>query len=264
MARGFKSRVTVLNVLEFPAAQYFGFEPSRIWSIAEIAEMRQEQRKSLDAFVRQHFVDTDVHAEAVEGEAASAIIAAAEGIGNDLIMMPTRGTGPFRRYLIGSVTAKVLNDARCPVWTSVHREDRSLPDPLRRGPVLCAVNLEAESVPLLRFAAEFAASWSTTLHVLHVIPAVDELSQNRGVAAVRKYLFEKARRKWQEICNEANVDAELTLAGGDVPCAVADCAEKIGAAVVVIARAKMHKAFGGLRTRAYTIIRESPCPVIAV
>jgi nucleotide-binding universal stress UspA family protein len=119
-------------------------------------------------------------------------------------------------------------------------------------------------VSLLRFAAEFAASWSTTLHVLHVIPAVDELSHNRGVAAVREYLFEKARGKWKEIRNAANVDTDLTLAGGDVSSAVAESAEKLGAAVVVIARAKMQKAFGGLRTRAYTIIRESPCPVIAV
>jgi nucleotide-binding universal stress UspA family protein len=114
MARAYNSRVTVLNVLEFPAAQYFGFEPSRIWSLGEIAQMREEQRKSLDAFVREHYADVDVGAEAVEGEAARGITAAAERAGSDLIMMPTRGTGPFRRYLIGSVTAKVLYDAVCP------------------------------------------------------------------------------------------------------------------------------------------------------
>jgi nucleotide-binding universal stress UspA family protein len=264
MARRYNSRVTVLNVLEFPAAQYFGFEPSRVWSQGEIDQMRKEQWQSLQAFVRERFSDTDVRAEAAEGEPASAITAVAERAESDLIMMPTLGMGPFRRYLIGSVTAKVLNDASCPVWTSAHRDDRALPLPPANGPVLCAVNLEVESVPLLQFAAELAASWCTTLRVLHAIPAVDEFSLNRGVAAVRKYLFEKARNEWGDIRNSATVDAELMLAGGEVSRAVADNAESMGAQVVVIARAKMQKAFGGLRSRAYSIIRESPCPVIAV
>jgi nucleotide-binding universal stress UspA family protein len=264
MARRYKSRVTVLNVLEFPAAQYFGFEPSRVWSQVEIDQMGEEQRQSLLAFVRECLPDTDVRAEAAEGEAARVITAVAQRDASDLIMMPTLGMGPFRRYLIGSVTAKVLNDASCPVWTSAHREDRPLPLPPANGPVLCAVNLEAESVALLGFAADLAASWSTNLRVLHAIPAVDELSHNRGVAAVRKYLFEKARNKWGDICKAANADADLMLAGGEVSRAVAETAERVGAQVVVIARAKMQKALGGLRTRAYAIIRESPCPVIAV
>jgi len=37
-------------------------------------------------------------------------------------MMPTHGLGGFRRFLLGSVTAKVLHDADCPVWTGVHLE----------------------------------------------------------------------------------------------------------------------------------------------
>jgi nucleotide-binding universal stress UspA family protein len=34
--------------------------------------------------------------------------------------LPTHGLGAFRRSLIGSITAKVLHDAECPVWTGVH------------------------------------------------------------------------------------------------------------------------------------------------
>ncbi len=37
--------------------------------------------------------------------------------------MPTHGYGPFRRFILGSVTAKVLHDADCPVWTGVHLEE---------------------------------------------------------------------------------------------------------------------------------------------
>ena len=37
-------------------------------------------------------------------------------------MMLTHDYGPFRRFLLGSVTAKILHDAACPVWTSAHLE----------------------------------------------------------------------------------------------------------------------------------------------
>ena len=43
--------------------------------------------------------------------------------GVDLIVMPTHGYGGFRRVLLGSVTAKVLHEVRCPVWTTAHSED---------------------------------------------------------------------------------------------------------------------------------------------
>ena len=54
---------------------------------------------------------------------ATAIISFAETNGVDLIMMPTHGYGPVRSFLLGSVAAKVLHDARCPVWTSSHAGD---------------------------------------------------------------------------------------------------------------------------------------------
>jgi hypothetical protein len=34
-----------------------------------------------------------------------------------MILMPTHGYGPFRQMLLGSVTAKVLHDSKCPVLT---------------------------------------------------------------------------------------------------------------------------------------------------
>jgi hypothetical protein len=130
--------------------------------------------------------------------------------------------------------------------------------------LLCAVNLEADSVPLLRWAEQFAASWSATLRVLYVDPAVDEESDNRGVVAVRKYLFERAREKWESIRASAEVDVDLNLAGGDVSGAVALAAERERANVILISRGRTKKPLGQLRGNAYAIIRESPCPVIAI
>ena len=57
-----------------------------------------------------------------EGDPGSRIVEAARASGFDLIMMPSRGRGTFRSALLGSVTAKVLHDAECAVWTAAHTE----------------------------------------------------------------------------------------------------------------------------------------------
>ena len=57
-----------------------------------------------------------------------------------MIMMPATGLGRFRRVLLGSVTAKVLHDVSCPVWTSAHEPDPTLAAPGTYRTILCAVD----------------------------------------------------------------------------------------------------------------------------
>ena len=60
-----------------------------------------------------------------------------------VILMPTHGYGPFRRFILGSNTAKVLHDADCPVWTGVHLETLSL-----NGESVMAKKIEKSEQPL--------------------------------------------------------------------------------------------------------------------
>jgi len=51
---------------------------------------------------------------------------------------------------------------------------------------------------------------------------------------------------------------------GDVPHTVRLVAEAEGADLLWIGRGHAHGLLGRLRTNAYAILRESPCPVVAV
>src|ERR1700676_749757 len=78
------------------------------------------RQAQLDAFLADElkYFTTD-RACAVGDDPAEAIVDEAREWGADLVMLPTHGLGFFRRHLLGSVTAKVLYDLNCPVWTSV-------------------------------------------------------------------------------------------------------------------------------------------------
>jgi nucleotide-binding universal stress UspA family protein len=52
--------------------------------------------------------------------------------------------------------------------------------------------------------------------------------------------------------------------GGDAPHVVCGAAESRQADLLVIGRGSAAGMFGRLRTSAYAIIRQSPCPVVSV
>src|SRR5262249_19194168 len=149
----------------------------------------------------------------------------AQGEGMDLIMMPTHGHGPVRRFLVGSVTAKILHDAECPVWTSVHTgAPTKTPEPVEI--VMCALDSGQSSVPLMQWAGWIAGCYGATLKLVHVIPAVNETSMNPGEKEVRRYLFCKARDEFATWRREAGVKAEVQLRGGEIAVKVADTAQQ--------------------------------------
>src|SRR5205823_12531704 len=76
--------------------------------------------------------------------------------------------------LLGSVVSKILHDAQCPVWTATHTESPPVKQHLRCQYIMCAIDGSENSLPVLRWAAEFAKDAKATLRVIHVLPALDE------------------------------------------------------------------------------------------
>lgn len=73
-----------------------------------------------------------------------------------LIMMPTRGHGVFRNFLLGSITAKVLHDVTRPVLTGVHAEKHS-------AKAISTVACTAQTEDVLAWAKELANTFGARL-----------------------------------------------------------------------------------------------------
>jgi nucleotide-binding universal stress UspA family protein len=113
----FHAKVSLIHV--FDPASYSGLE----LHVRVPAEIEDEHRvvacEQLDSFLEADFPLPDSPRILASGDTATQIAETARK-GFDLIMMPTHA-GRFRRMLLGSTTAKVLNDADCPVATSMPR-----------------------------------------------------------------------------------------------------------------------------------------------
>jgi nucleotide-binding universal stress UspA family protein len=92
--------------------------------------------------------DISVGTEILHGQTISALVKRSERL--DLLVLGSRGYGPLSRVLVGSVSRRVLNDARCPVLV-VPRGVRTLDDIER--PADAAASEEGERVPTFRLSA---------------------------------------------------------------------------------------------------------------
>lgn len=178
--------------------------------------------------------------------------------------MPTHGYGKFRGMPLGSVTAKVLHDAKCDIWTSAHTEDLAPPRHAEYTNILCAVDLAPENVRLIRYATDLALRSSAKLRLVHAITGAGTGRENWANEKFRQFLFQFSREEIAKLQREAGTDLEVCIDGGDVATVLREAATHHDADLAIIGRGKLPHAFGRLRTNAYAIIRDSPCPVLSV
>src|ERR1700679_2525580 len=126
-------------------------------------------RERLDSFLTGEFPVTECPRILTSGDAATEIARVARENKFDLIIMPTH-TGIFRQMLLGSTTAKVINDADCPILTSRHAQTIA-PRPLEHREWLCAIGLSSNSERVLRFSSQVAPQGRAKLSILHAVQA---------------------------------------------------------------------------------------------
>ncbi len=182
----------------------------------------------------------------------------------NLIVMPTHGYGPFRRFLFGSVTLKVLHDAQCPVWTSAHVEH--IPDfrHIEFRNIVCALDLSAKSCETLMWAAQFAREYGAKLTIAHAIPSPISAGAEYMYTDWQEQAVDSARMDFANLQKGLGTNAEVNIVSGETAYAVRQAAEMAQADLLVIGRSIAEGLVGRLRTHAFAIIRQSRCPVVSV
>ena len=261
MAKCFGAKITLISAMS-PVWQTGLGEGATV--PVDMNELKRDLEIRLsDTFVRE-FNGIPVQRVAEIGDPATVITRFAHTEGTDLIMMPTHGYGPFRTLLLGSVTAKVLHDSECPVWTAAHMVERPSLRNKSNGNVLCAVDSTPRSVPLMQWAAEYAKFTGATLRLVHAISGVVGWPERQLDQEFQEALRNDAREAIEGLQRSVGVTAPLCVGVGEVADVVRAEAERHDSELVLIGRGILHETMGRLRTHSYSIIRHAPCPVLSV
>jgi nucleotide-binding universal stress UspA family protein len=243
----FDAELILLHVIEPPSYN------------SSLADLHTVEAEAFDRFLGADLKHLRVTRLIERGETARKIVECASNHQVDLIMIPTQGQGIYRRLILGSNTAKVLHDAQCPVWTGVHLEAAPPIETLVCRRITCAVDLKATSARVLEWADALAEEYQAGLILVHVADARTgrRTEQEREVQS-------NARDMPEELKNATGSRASIRVEAGDPSRVVPELAAELKTDLLVIGRRTETNILGRLERTAYSIIRDSACPVVSV
>jgi nucleotide-binding universal stress UspA family protein len=265
LTRVLGAKLTLLHVVESLPRGSSPLDRLHTEEEAALKQRKEEAYAALAAFQGQYIPHVPSQLCVLVGDPATGIVICGGQSRGRMIVMPTRGFGPFRRMLLGSVTAKVLHDAECPVLTGPHLEKAIHPDQwLKLRRMLCAVSLDWETDGVLTQAAGLADQLGADLVAMHAIAPLEEgllpLVNTAGIPAS----IESIQRVMEDALNRTGVNAEIEVQVGEASRRVACTAKEENADLIVIGRGGRPDLPGRLGSHAYAIVRRAPCPVLRV
>jgi nucleotide-binding universal stress UspA family protein len=232
----------------------------------------QSALEALSAPAREKGVP--VHFGVYEGRVVPEILGRARSWPADVVVMGTHGRSGFERWVLGSVTEKVLRKAPCPVLTVPPPAGELHPDGsvlFRR--IVCPVDFSGASLTALAYALKLAEESCAEITVLHVLEWMVEDEPGARMAGFdvpefRRYLEKDARDRLKTIVPE---DAHNwcrpreEVVGGRPWREVLRVAEEARADLVVMGvrgRNPVDLAVFGSTTQ--HVVRGARCPVLVV
>lgn len=192
----------------------------------------------------------------------------AEEIGAGLIVLGSRGLGPFRRLLIGSVSSSVVRHAHGPVLV-VRDGGDALPER-----ILLAVDGSEESRLAVQAAAELSEKTGAEVHIAHVLPSPERMYGPHFYSAdVKGSLLERVERDAREfldrqagkISSAGGKVGGTRLASGNAPAEIVKLAEELHADLTILGS----RGLGGVRRALMgsvsdSVVRHAHSPVLVV
>lgn len=265
LTRRLGARLTALHV----APPYVTYEP--LPAFPRLAPLDPERQRKIQEDLRRFLTPTGSEHPLAErfvreGDPADEILAHAAASGVDLVVLGTHGRRAFERWLLGSVTERVVRKA--------NRSVLAVPPTARPAAfarVLCGLDLSDSSTETLEQAAVIAQALTAGLIVLYVADGLHwyEPGPMSGVdvAAVRQAVTNSVRERLGELIARhvsKNTSVDVRVAFGRAQREIERVAGE-GADLVVLGASSspsVDRFFFG--STAQHVLRAGVCPVLLV
>ncbi len=202
LARRFGSRLKIVHVIPNPYAAAESVYGAAPWIVDSDAEpwIDNQMRAFLEP-AREARVDHEI--EVRSGEPWREIVAAAEEMRADLVVLGTHGRSGLEHLFLGSVAEKLIRRLPCPVLTVSHEEGRTWAAPGLVGKILCATDFSETSTEAARLGFALAEKHGAEVTLLHVVENLGELTEAAArvlvdMEALRSNLEGRAQERLRE------------------------------------------------------------------
>ena len=275
-ARLYSARITALHVFALAPGLVPFAAPEIAQPFTLSAADREQLLQSVKTFVNEELGPAaPVDVVLAEGGSVHAeIVAQAEMLHADLMVIGTHGRSGFEHFVLGSVTEKLLRKTEVPVLTIPRR----MPDAVPAGStlyrrILCAVDFSECSIAALLFAKSLATKSKALLTIVNVLELPPAISDPFGPGPfayedLQRELEADAERRFKEIVPEATSASsgpETVIAAGKPSQEILRIARERESALIVVGvhgRSAVDRMLFG--STAHHLVRQSACPVLTL
>jgi nucleotide-binding universal stress UspA family protein len=271
-ARWYEARLTVLHVVPaFDAMQVragsLGDEIRMVQPMPR-EQVMDELRRALEG---AQIATRDVTCVAEAGNTVATIVDQAVTMPADLLVMGTHGRSGFDRFLLGSVTEKVLQRAPCPILTVPPHAPGKAPVDVTFERILCPMDFSPSALQAFGFALDLARQAGGAVTLLHAIEWLAEEGHAHAhfnVTDYRQHLDEDAHARLQALIAEqprAKCSIEDRVVAGRAYREILATAAAQEADLIVMGaqgRGGVGLALFGSSTQ--QVVRAATCPVLTV
>ena len=268
LAKRFEAKLVIAHAYEVPVHGLapYGFEVA----VDLLERVHAEAARRLDALVADAVArGVDASPLASSDTPSQAIVAAAEDVDADLVVMGTRGHTGLKHALLGSVAERTLRTAPCSVLAvKVENSGEAVAEPKK---ILVATDFSKPGEQAMSMALDLAKTFGAELHLAHAfdlrVPFVTPYE-----VAIPDHLIEDARRTAGELLDKevalaagAGVEATAHLAEVPAARAITELAGDLAVDMIVIGThghtGIKHAVLGSVAEKT---VRLSPCSVLTV
>jgi nucleotide-binding universal stress UspA family protein len=227
----------------------------------EVLDAEAKQLETMGAEIAGSHVRT--------GRPDAEVVRLAEELGVGLVVLGSRGLGPIRRAVMGSVSHSVVRHAHCPVMVVRGEDELAVP-----GPIVLAVDGSEEAKLAMAAATEVSGATGSVVHPVFVLPTPARMYGHHTYSVrMEKRLLEQARARSRRYLEAQAEDvrsgggrpAQTFLATGRPDAEIVRLAEETGAGLIVLGS----RGLGGVQRALMgsvsdSVVSHAHCPVLVV
>ena len=269
IARWYEAELVVLHVIPLMPT-LFGF-PAAIDTAAVAAADADAVIPELTRFAGEATMSSGTRLVVRSGAPSAEIVRYAAEEGADLLVLGTHGRTGFEKFMVGSVTEKVLRKAPCPVL-SVPPHCLGQPERPVFGRILFGADFSEASDQASGYALSLAQEANGRLTLLHVIDWMPDKNLAKypefDAAAYREVVAREARRQLEALVpDEARnwCEPDLRISCGKPYREILRIAAEEGSDLIVLGahgRGPIDRMLFG--STAQHVVRQALCPVLTV
>jgi hypothetical protein len=163
----------------------------------------------------------------------------------------------FQRFLLNSTVAKVVQDARCPVWL----DNSSSASSMKISNLVCFLDLNRNCERLMQFASRIGEECGAQMVLFSstVSTRIFAPGQPRNVVELQRYHIQMAESAIDQLQTRCSTSAEKIVATGDGVAALYKTLKEFSSPLVVVERVSDR---WGDNHKIFEIIRHCKTPIL--